>query len=121
MSSTALTTPGGMPTEAVAKTPDTHAIPPTAPTPPAGTWRHPKLDEIARRQSASIFSQSNLRRAILCIILLALTFYIPSLLPTWAKLVTTQLLLTGQPVYEPHRSLSPKELEPYMTYVMQAI
>lgn len=93
MSSTALTTPGGMAGEAVSKTPDTHAIPPSAPTPPPGSWRHPKLDEIARRQSASIFSQSNLRRAIMSIIFLAMTFYIPSLLPTWAKFVTTQTLL----------------------------
>lgn len=120
MSSTALSTPATTAAAAASKTPDTQSVPPAAPTPPPGTWRHPRLDEIARRQSASIFSQSNLRRAILGIICLALTFYVPSLLPTWAKLVTTQLLLTDQPVYEPHRSLSPKELEPYMTYAVQA-
>jgi nucleoporin POM34 len=117
MSSTALATAA----DAASKTPEVRSVPPYAPTPPPGTWRHPKLDEIARRQSASIFSQSNLRRAIISIISLALTFYIPSLLPTWAKLVATQILLTGQAVYESHRSIPPKELEPYMTYAMHAV
>ncbi len=108
MSSTALATPG-----------DVRTVLPAAPTPPPGSWRHPKLDEIARRQSASIFSQSNLRRAIICIICLALTFYVPSMLPTWARFVTTKFVTKA--VYEPHRSLSPKELEPYITYAMQAV
>jgi nucleoporin POM34 len=32
-----------------------------------------------------------------------------------------KLLYTDQVVYEPHRSLSPKELEPYMSYAMQSL
>ena len=31
-------------------------------TPSPGNWRHPKFDEIARRQGASIFDESNVRR-----------------------------------------------------------
>ncbi len=30
-------------------------------TPQTGTWKHPRFDEITRRQSASTFSDRNLR------------------------------------------------------------
>lgn len=33
-------------------------------TPSPGTWRHPKFDEIARRQNACTFTDSNVRKVI---------------------------------------------------------
>jgi nucleoporin POM34 len=34
---------------------------PTPSTPQTGTWKHPRFDEIARRQNASTFSDRNLK------------------------------------------------------------
>lgn len=37
---------------------------PLSSTPPTGTWKHPKFDEIARRQNAATFTDQNLRRLL---------------------------------------------------------
>ena len=44
-------------------------------TPSPGTWRHPKLDEIARRQRANTFNESNVRRIVYNGFALILLFY----------------------------------------------
>ncbi|RDL40942.1 Uncharacterized protein BP5553_00921 [Venustampulla echinocandica] len=41
--------------------PSTPANPAQPSTPPTGTWRHPKLNEIVRRQNASTFTERNVR------------------------------------------------------------
>jgi nucleoporin POM34 len=33
-------------------------------TPQTGTWRHPKLDEIVRRQNATTFSDRNVKKIL---------------------------------------------------------
>lgn len=43
-------------------TPSTQVMRVAVSTPSPGTWRHPKFDEIARRQNAATFSDSNLRK-----------------------------------------------------------
>ena len=43
-------------------------------TPSPGTWRHPKFDEIARRQKASTFDVSNVHRILFNILALACTW-----------------------------------------------
>ncbi|KAH6666886.1 nuclear pore complex component-domain-containing protein [Halenospora varia] len=56
MSSSAVSTP------ARPSTPINHPKAPSAPaTPQTGTWRHPKLDEIVRRQNAATFSEKNIK------------------------------------------------------------
>ena len=42
---------------------------------PNGTWRHPKFDEIARRQYATTFDESNVRRIVANAGLLFLSVY----------------------------------------------
>ncbi|KAI9802369.1 MAG: hypothetical protein M1833_001875 [Piccolia ochrophora] len=42
----------------------TVASPATPATPPTGTWRHPKFDEITRRQNAATFTDRNLTRLL---------------------------------------------------------
>ncbi|KAF2402994.1 hypothetical protein EJ06DRAFT_489701, partial [Trichodelitschia bisporula] len=55
---------------------------PPAPTPPVGTWRHPRLDEIARRKQAATFDQQKLRQIAWSAAFLASTFVLPPMLPT---------------------------------------
>ncbi len=46
-------------------TPQTPVIPQAVvSTPSPGSWRHPKADEIARRQKANTFDDSNLRKIV---------------------------------------------------------
>lgn len=42
---------------------------------PNGTWRHPKFDEIARRQYATTFDESNVRAIVANAGLLLLSIY----------------------------------------------
>lgn len=46
------------------RTPKPQIAEPAFSTPSPGTWRHPKFDEIARRQGQNIFDESNVRRII---------------------------------------------------------
>lgn len=92
MSSTALTTPAAAAAMTSTRTPDTPAVLPAAPTPPTGTWRHPKLDDIARQQSASIFSQRDLWSAAITIALLAVTFSLSPFIPSWLKYVLLTII-----------------------------
>lgn len=113
MSSTALTT------QLTPKTSDTPAILPAAPTPPTGTWRHPRLDDIARRQSASIFGQRNLRRAAVSIGCLIATFYIIPLIPNWLKYASNTISnsSTAHPLNSA-RALTPPEALPFVDYAL---
>jgi nucleoporin POM34 len=52
------------------------SAPPVAPTPP-GSWRHPRLDEISRRQQDSTFDEAKMYRVFTSLALLFLTFFIP--------------------------------------------
>ena len=53
-----------MSTAVVPSTPKAQVAQAAVSTPSPGTWRHPKFDEIARRQNASVFDESNVRRII---------------------------------------------------------
>jgi len=44
------------------QTPQSQTIQPVTATPSPGSWRHPRFEEIARRQKANTFNDSNLRR-----------------------------------------------------------
>lgn len=46
------------------KAPSTPLAQSTPSTPPTGTWQHPRFDEIARRQNASTFSDTNVRSVV---------------------------------------------------------
>jgi len=45
-------------------TPRGQTAQPPVSTPPTGTWRHPRFDEIARRQNASTFSDRNVKKIL---------------------------------------------------------
>ncbi|KAI1357779.1 nuclear pore complex component-domain-containing protein [Xylaria arbuscula] len=68
----ALSTPTKTPTRTPTKAPAT----PVTESP--GTWRHPRIEEITRRQEASNFSEKNVKRiAINICLLIALVFLFP--------------------------------------------
>ncbi|KAI9676368.1 MAG: cell wall biogenesis protein [Caeruleum heppii] len=52
------------PSPAAPATPLTQPLPATHETPTTGTWRHPRFDEIARRQNAASFTDRNIRKAL---------------------------------------------------------
>ncbi|KAK5631099.1 hypothetical protein RRF57_006814 [Xylaria bambusicola] len=41
-----------------------------------GTWRHPRIEEITRRQEASTFTEKNVKRILINIALLASLFFL---------------------------------------------
>jgi len=43
-----------------------------------GTWKHPRMDEIARRQNADVFNKDNINRALFNGVMLISSFIIPS-------------------------------------------
>lgn len=45
-------------------TPQTQTLQAAVSTPSPGSWRHPRADEIARRQKANTFDDSNLRKIV---------------------------------------------------------
>ncbi|KAG9233945.1 nuclear pore complex component-domain-containing protein [Amylocarpus encephaloides] len=53
-------------------------------TPVTGTWKHPRLDEIIRRQDASTFSQRNLKIILYNVVAISVNWYVGGWL--WAKL-----------------------------------
>ncbi|KAI1005146.1 hypothetical protein K3495_g3067 [Podosphaera aphanis] len=55
--------------------------PPVPLTPQAGTWKHPKLDEIVRRQEASTFSKQNIKNILYNILGIMVTHYSARELP----------------------------------------
>lgn len=68
----ALSTPTKTPTRTPTKAPTT----PVTESP--GTWRHPRIEEITRRQEASTFSEKNVKRIVINIgLLIALFFLLP--------------------------------------------
>src|SRR5271154_3343121 len=58
---------------------------PAVPSPSPGTWRHPKFTEIVSRQSASTFSDRNLKIATINAIALVMSFVFSS--PLYYRLV----------------------------------
>ncbi|CAF9937194.1 hypothetical protein IMSHALPRED_011057 [Imshaugia aleurites] len=72
----------------------------TISTPSPGSWRHPRADEIARRQKANTFDDSNLRKivwngaALAGLFYASSTSYLPSVPQSLQPLTTTLLLLT---------------------------
>ncbi len=69
---TAPSTPGAHTTQVVQAT---QTITPT------GTWRHPRMDEINRRQHAATFSDENIRTILWNTLVLILTFISTAILP----------------------------------------
>lgn len=47
-------------------------------TPQPGAWRHPSLDEIARRQNATKFNGDNINMVVTSGIALLVSFYLPN-------------------------------------------
>jgi nucleoporin POM34 len=66
-------------TPATPSTPSTPAAQSDQPYTPSGSWKHPKFDEIARRQHATTFDERNVRAIVANASLLALSFYGSSL------------------------------------------
>lgn len=60
---------------------------------PNGTWKHPKFDEIARRQYAATFDERNVRILVANGALLAASFF--------ADAVTSQVKLLQYAAYVP--------------------
>jgi len=60
----------------IPQTPD-KSLSPAPPQP--GTWKHPKMDEIARRQNAATFNTDNVNRAVFHATLLLSSLILPSL------------------------------------------
>ncbi|KAK5166470.1 uncharacterized protein LTR77_008013 [Saxophila tyrrhenica] len=54
---------------------------PSSPATP-GRWQHPRMDEVIRRQSASNFDNSNVRTIGVNLVVLLLSVWLPSLIPT---------------------------------------
>lgn len=48
-------------------------------TPQPGSWRHPSLDEISRRQNASVFNGDNINRIAVNAGVLLASVYVPDL------------------------------------------
>ncbi|KAI9707619.1 MAG: hypothetical protein M1836_000580 [Candelina mexicana] len=57
-------------------TPSSQFSRPAVSTPPTGTWRHPKFDEIAQRQNAANFSHANIRKILLNIVPITLVWLV---------------------------------------------
>lgn len=49
---------------ATPQTPQTQTLQAAVSTPSPGSWRHPRADEIARRQKENTFDDSNLRKIV---------------------------------------------------------
>ncbi|KAF2455456.1 nuclear pore complex component-domain-containing protein [Lineolata rhizophorae] len=60
-------------------TPQSAAVEPPTSTPPTGTWRHPRFDEINRRLNRTNFTDQHVRKIAYNVVLLALTFMVPEL------------------------------------------
>jgi nucleoporin POM34 len=57
------------------QTPQTPAVQADQPYTPGGAWKHPKFDEIARRQHATTFDERNVRAIVANAGLLFLSVY----------------------------------------------
>jgi nucleoporin POM34 len=57
------------------------AVPPAAPTPPTGTWEHPRAEEIARRKQAVTLNGQKIRNGITNGLFLVCTFVVPQIVP----------------------------------------
>ena len=121
MASTALITPAAAAPATAPKSPDATAIPPSAPTPPTGTWRHPQLDDIARRQSATTFSSKNLWAATVSVAFLAMTFYTAPTVQSWFKYAQDSRKLDAWGTDAVYRNLLPQEAEPYLSYALHGV
>lgn len=60
--------------------------------PPTGSWRHPRLDEISRRQNAATFNDRNVKSVLWNLVLLLITFRAPAL---FYELYVEALLITS--------------------------
>jgi nucleoporin POM34 len=77
----------------VRMTPTRRSLTPATPTTPAsqtgvkaprtGTWRHPKFDEITKRQYARTFSEQNAKAVLVNALYLFSTFIVPSFASGW--------------------------------------
>ncbi|KAI1305641.1 nuclear pore complex component-domain-containing protein [Xylaria venustula] len=111
MASTAAQTAVSTPVRTPTKAPAT----PTSETP--GSWRHPRIEEIARRQEASTFTEKNIRRIAinlsLLIVLIILLPFVKKTLPSkrsapqlWTYLNYSYVLL-AVPLFNIVLNLSP--------------
>jgi nucleoporin POM34 len=93
-------------TPATPSTPSTPAAQSDQPYTPSGSWKHPKFDEIARRQHATTFDERNVRAIVANASLLALSFYGSSL--------TQNVKLLGYAAYAPSSTptLTPTNIHP---------
>ena len=72
-------------------TPQTPSAQTPQPQTPNGTWKHPKFDEITRRQYATTFDEHNVKVVVANTGLLACSFF--------AGEVTSKVTLLGYPAY----------------------
>lgn len=72
-----------MATSGPPSTPGTQSTQASIVTPSPGTWRHPKFDEIARRQDASTFNEKNVRMILWNAGFLLVTFSFRNILESW--------------------------------------
>jgi len=88
-------------------TPATPAGQTAAKATPTGTWRHPKFDEITRRQHARTFSEQNAKAILVNAFYFFSTFIVPSFASGW---------IVFSPIFRLTKSMSP-----YDFYFMLAL
>ncbi|KAI1425940.1 nuclear pore complex component-domain-containing protein [Xylaria sp. FL1777] len=117
MASIAAQTAVSTPTRTPTRTPATPATPATPTSETPGRWRHPRIEEIARRQEASTFTEKNVRRiainfSLLIVLILLLPFVKKALPPrrsapqVWTYFKYTYTLL-AVPLFNIIINLSP--------------
>ncbi|KAL1304143.1 hypothetical protein AAFC00_000570 [Neodothiora populina] len=67
-------------------------------TPQPGTWSHPSLDEIARRQNAAVFNGDNVNRIMINAGLLVASIYLPAFVESYITTAISTLLASFYPI-----------------------
>lgn len=58
------------------------SVPPAAPTPPTGTWQHPRIKEIEQRREAGTLTKAKVLQTVILAVVLLSTFLTPG---AWLK------------------------------------
>src|ERR1700712_37945 len=108
-------------------TPATPAGQTAAKATPTGTWRHPKFDEITRRQHARTFSEQNAKAILVNALYFFSTFIVPSFASGWivlyvhyfALLAVRILTADSSPIFRLTKSMSPYDF--YFMLALRAV
>jgi hypothetical protein len=75
--------------------PSTPVAQSTPSTPTTGTWKHPKLDEIVRRQNAARFSADDVKKVLYNLVGIAVVYLLER--SVWDRCVPVQPAFHGSP------------------------